>query len=153
MQSQLGALPVSVLTWHPAVGEWCVNEVIGHLIEAERQGFAGRILEIVQQDQPVLATWDQAGVARGRHDCDRVPHDLIEEFAALRAESAKLAASLTASDLEKGGMHPDVGFLRVSDLLHEWIHHDANHLRQVLGNVQAAVWPHMGNAQRFSQPE
>ena len=153
MQSQLGALPESVLTWHPAEGEWCVNEVIGHLIEAERRGFAGRIREIVHQDQPTLATWDQVGVAQARADCDRVPGELIAEFVALRAESAELAASLTSSDLEKGGRHPDVGFLRVSDLLHEWIHHDANHLRQILGNVQAAVWPHMGNAQRFSQPD
>jgi hypothetical protein len=30
------------------------------------------------------------------------------------------------------------------------MHHDRNHLRQLLANVQAGVWPHMGNAQRFS---
>jgi hypothetical protein len=38
----------------------------------------------------------------------------------------------------------------VSDLLHEWVHHDRNHFRQLLANVQAAAWPHMGNARRFS---
>jgi hypothetical protein len=38
----------------------------------------------------------------------------------------------------------------VADLLHEWVHHDRNHLKQLLANVQAFVWPHMGNAQRFS---
>jgi hypothetical protein len=48
--------------------------------------------------------------------------------------------------------HPDVGRLRVTDVMHEWVHHDANHDRQILANVQAAVWPHMGNARRFSQP-
>jgi hypothetical protein len=36
-------LPEAVLRWHPAAGEWCVKDVIGHLIEAERRGFAGRI--------------------------------------------------------------------------------------------------------------
>src|SRR5712692_5052540 len=152
-QSQLGALPGRVLTWHPAMGEWCVNEVIGHLIEAERRGFAGRIREILRQDRPTFATWDQAGVSQARNDCARDPGKLIKQFAALRAESAELAAGLTAADFERGGVHPVVGFLRVSDLLHEWIHHGANHLRQILANVQAAVWPHMGNAQRFSQPD
>jgi len=152
-QLQLRAMPDRLLTWHPATGEWCVNEVVGHLIEAERRGFAGRIREILHEDQPRFVTWDQPGVARARQDCARNPEELIGEFAALRAESADLAAGLTDADLERGGVHPVVGFLRVSDLLHEWIHHDANHLRQILANIQAAVWPYMGNAQRFSQPD
>jgi hypothetical protein len=41
----------------------------------------------------------------------------------------------------------------VEDLLHEWVHHDGNHLRQALGNVQAYVWPKMGNARRFTRPD
>lgn len=36
-------LPDVILGWHPADGEWCVKDVIGHLIESERRGFAGRI--------------------------------------------------------------------------------------------------------------
>jgi hypothetical protein len=43
-----------------------------------------------------------------------------------------------------------VGRLTVRDLLYEWVHHDRNHLRQILANVQAFAWPHMGNARRFS---
>ena len=38
------------------------------------------------------------------------------------------------------------------DLIHEWVHHDRNHVRQVLANVQGYVWPAMGNAQKFSAP-
>jgi hypothetical protein len=34
--------------------------------------------------------------------------------------------------------------------MHEWIHHDRNHLRQLLANTQAYVWPSMRNAQLFS---
>ena len=25
--------------WHPAAGEWCAREVVGHIIEAEKRGF------------------------------------------------------------------------------------------------------------------
>ena len=63
-----------------------------------------------------------------------------------------LVAGLGAADLGRGGRHPKVGLLHVSDLLHEWVHHDRNHLRQLLANVQAFAWPSMGNAQRFSRP-
>ena len=48
-----------------------------------------------------------------------------------------------------GRASPKVGFLSVRDLLHEWVHHDRNHIRQMLANVQAFAWPHMGNGQRF----
>jgi hypothetical protein len=55
--------------------------------------------------------------------------------------------------MPRGGLHPQVGRLTVDELLHEWVHHDGNHLRQALGNVQAYVWPNMGNARRFTRPE
>lgn len=41
----------------------------------------------------------------------------------------------------------------MSDLLQEWLHHDGNHLRQIMAAVQDFVWPAMGNAQRFSLPD
>ena len=73
----------------------------------------------------------------------------VAEFDRIRADSVRLAAGLSAADLARGGRHR-VGFLTVRDLLHEWVHHDRNHMRQMLANVQAYAWPHMGNAQRFS---
>ena len=47
-------------------------------------------------------------------------------------------------------MHPEVGLLRVDELLGEWVHHDRNHIRQLLAVTQARVWGQMGNARRFS---
>jgi hypothetical protein len=75
---------------------------------------------------------------------------LLDELAALRRESAALVRALHAAELDRGGEHPKVGFLRVRDLLAEWVHHDRNHIRQALANVQAYVWPAMGNTQKFS---
>ena len=148
--AELTALPPAALAWHPAPGEWCANEVMGHLIEAEQRGFAGRIRIILDGDNPPLAVWDQAQVARDRRDCERDAAQLLAEFAALREASVTLVVGLKDGDLQRGGHHPKVGFLRVQDLLHEWIHHDRNHLKQILTNVQAFVWPHMGTTQRFS---
>ncbi|HEV8439951.1 MAG TPA: DinB family protein [Methylomirabilota bacterium] len=150
IRSEVTGLPEPLWVWHPAAGEWCVKEVLGHLIEAERRGFAGRIRIILGGDSPALDNWDQEDVARARRDCERDGRGLLEEFSALRMDGATLVAALREDDLQRGGHHPKVGFLRVGDLLHEWVHHDRNHLRQMLANVQGAVWPHMGNAQRFS---
>ena len=124
--------------------------MLGHLIEAEQRGFAGRIRIILAGDMPELAAWDQDEVARLRRDQERSWADSIGDFTRLREDGVALARGLTSADLSRTGRHPKVGLLRVSDLLHEWVHHDRNHIRQIMANIQAFVWPSMGNAQRFS---
>ena len=145
--------------WRPQAGEWSANECVGHLIEAERRGFAGRIrtiLDAVHADVPFypdLESWDPPAVAKARRDDARDPADLTDEFSALRDDSLRLVRSLRAEDLTLHGMHPEVGRLRVDELLGEWVHHDRNHVRQILSVTQARVWDQMGNAQRFSLEE
>jgi hypothetical protein len=148
--SLLRGLTPEVASWRPAPEEWCVNECVGHIIEAEKRGFAGRVRIILGANEPQLEDWDQAGVARARQDCERTSRQMLDEFEPLRSESLELVRSLKPEQLQRGGIHPQVARLSVEDLLHEWIHHDANHLRQAYANVQAYVWPHMGNARRFS---
>jgi hypothetical protein len=146
-------LPPALLRWHPAAGEWCVLEVIGHLIEAEERGFAGRVRTLLAEADPEFRTWDQSAVARARRDCERDPASLLAGWTRLREASAALVDGLHPGDLARAGRHPSVGRLSIADLLAEWVHHDRNHQRQILANVQAYVWPHMGNARRFSRPE
>jgi hypothetical protein len=151
LRSELAALPDEALGWHPAPGEWCLKEALGHLLEAERRGFNGRIREILAQPGAALEGWDLAAVARQRRDCQRPASELLHEFLALREDSVRLVRGLAPRDLQHGGEHA-IGFVRVGELIQEWLHHDRNHFRQALANVQAYVWPHMGATQRFSQP-
>jgi hypothetical protein len=139
--------------WHPSPGEWCANEVLGHIIEAERRGFNGRVRRFLTEDEPNVIGWDQLAVAAERRDCERDPGSLLEEFLPLREESIALVAALKPVDLARFGLHDRVGRLTVGDLIGEWVHHDRNHVRQLLANGQARVWPQMGNAQRFGAPD
>ena len=140
--------------WRPEPGEWSANECVGHLIEAERRGFAGRIRRILAADRPDipadLEDWDPPAVAEARRDHLRSGAELAAEFDALRAHGVRLVRSLKAADMARVGIHPLVGPLRVEELLGEWVHHDRNHVRQMLAVTQARVWAQMGNARRFS---
>jgi hypothetical protein len=127
-----------------------VKDVIGHLIESEKRGFAGRIRIILDQDGPTFEGWDPPAVAKARRDCDKDVRALLSELSAMRVDSGTLVASLGERDLSRGGQHPKVGYLTVNDLLHEWVFHDRNHVKQALANVQAYVWPAMGNSRRFT---
>ena len=76
------------------------------------------------------------------------PAELLAEFTERRTASITLVQTLTATDLDRGGS-PRGRIPNRQRPLHEWIHHDANHLRQMLANIQTYTWPSMGNAQRF----
>ena len=149
LRAEAEALGPEALTWHPANGEWCVNEVVGHLIEAEERGFRGRIERIIEQPGRTLQTWDQAQVTKDRHDCEMNGVELIAELVQARDRSVRLLRELQDDQLELSGEHPQVGELRVIDLLHEWPHHDREHAKQALSITQAYVAQHMGNARRF----
>ena len=153
LRAEFAAAPETLLRWRPAPEEWCLLEVVGHLIETEERGFAGRIRTILAEERPQFMTWDPSSVARERQDEQRDPVELLAEFIRRRTAGIAIAEALTAADLDRGGDHPEVGFLTINDLLHEWIHHDTNHLRQMLANIQSYTWPSMGSAQHFSAPD
>src|SRR5450756_2765412 len=48
--------------FRPIPGIWCPNEVVGHLIEADKRGFAWRIRSMIAEENPALHTW---GADRG----------------------------------------------------------------------------------------
>jgi len=150
IRGEYSRLPRRVLAFRPAPEEWSILEVLGHLIEAEQRGFAGRIRLILAQDGRTLERWDPDQVARDRRDWEKDPSVLLGEFVRRREVSLQLVERLRDADLDKRGEHPTVGTLTVNDILHEWVHHDRNHIAQMTANVQACAWPHMGNAQKFS---
>jgi DinB family protein len=150
LRNEVEALPDEVRGWHPAPGEWCVNEVLGHLVEAEGRGFAGRIQIILDHENPRLETWDQVAVTRDRADCGRPGDQALAELLAARVISVELVEGLSEESLERGGEHVSVGPVTVRELLQEWVHHDRNHVKQILSNVQAYAWAAMGNTRKFS---
>lgn len=136
--------------FHPAEGEWCAKEIVGHLVEADQRGFAGRISRILEEDRPELASWDQAQVAARRADCHKPWEEVLTEFTSVRRRGLLLLEELSEADLDRVGLHPEVGELRVRDVVHEWPFHDREHLRQLLSNVRVLLWPDLGNARNFS---
>lgn len=150
---ELTAMGDAVGGWRPAPGEWSANECVGHLIEADRRGFAGRIRRILAEDGVAEVGWDQIAVAAARRDWERPVAAVIEEFATGRNEGIALVTALAPSDLDRSAEHAAVGRVTVGELLQEWVFHDRNHIRQLLANAQARAWPRMGNTQRFTRPE
>ncbi len=102
----------------PAPGEWCANEIVGHLLEADRRGFIGRVGAVLAADGVVFQPWDQPAVAAARHDAERDPEGLLAAWLGAREADLGLVATLPASALDRSGTHPAVGELTIGNLLH-----------------------------------
>lgn len=149
LRQRVTALPDRAVARHPGSAKWCIKEVIGHLTEEDKRDFVGRIQAMLDEVEPFLRLNDQVEVARLRHDCDKNLLDLLDEFDTIRCSSISFVMKLGVTDLDRGGVHPKIGRIRIRELLHEWIYHDLNHLKQIDANVQDFFWEYLGNMQRF----
>jgi hypothetical protein len=149
LRELISALPHRAVAYHPGPRKWCIKEVMGHLTEEDKRDFVGRIEAMLHESEPRLKLNDQDEVARERHDCDKNIDELLDEFTTIRTASIGFVKQLSAADLERRGIHPKIGFIRIRELLHEWVYHDLNHLRQIEGNAQSFLWNHLGNMRGF----
>jgi hypothetical protein len=133
-----------ILIWRPAPGQWCINEVVGHLIEADRQAFMVRIKGMLAEKRFEIRAVDADKIAAGRSDHKRDVFELIDELDRQRITCAEMIMNLSPGDMERSGIYPPHGAFRISDFVYEWAYHDWDHLQQILNNLKAQVWPRMG---------
>ena len=137
----------ALLRQRPAEGEWCVLEVIGHLIEADRDAFHYRVADIVAGNRTITPVSPTAPViAKGYRDW--AYSDLIGAFARERAISVEFVRSLSLADLQKSADHDKYGTFTAGDFIAEWPYHDMEHLSQIAANLQQPYPLFMSNTMR-----
>jgi hypothetical protein len=111
---------------------WSPYDVIGHLIHGERTDWLPRVRMILEygENRP-FNPFDRFAQFTG--DPNRPLDQLLDEFAALREESLAAVRELKigAAELEKRGLHPALGTVRLQELLATWVAHDLDHLAQI----------------------
>lgn len=108
---------------------WGANEVVGHLIVAEREDWMPRLRRILQDGEkkpfdPFAHDATVEGFSMGA---------MLDEFEKLRIENLRelRAMRLSETDLARTGMHPSLGRVTAAQLPSTWAVHDLHHLRQI----------------------
>ena len=107
-------------------------DVLGHLIHGERTDWMPRAKRILEfGESRALDRFDRR--AQERESQGKSLPQLLDELARLRAENlAELRAlNLTEQDLNRRGLHPELGTVTLSQLLATWAAHDLTHLHQI----------------------
>jgi len=135
----------------PAPGKWSVQVILAHLADAERLGMRDRVEAIVTEDRPVFEPFDQEKRVIELH-YDRIdPRVSLASLTRQRRANVKWLRKLRPAQLRRVGVHKTVGEVSALDFLYEWAFHDLGHLKQILEVKRYALYPRMGNMQKFYQ--
>lgn len=119
---------------------WSVYNVVGHLIHGEKTDWIPRLEIILNHGTKVPFTpFDREAMLNQPQDISL--NSTLDEFAILRRENLQrlIYFNLGSEDLQKQGMHPELGVVTVEQLLASWVVHDLSHLSQV-NRVLAHQW-------------
>ena len=111
---------------------WSPYDIVGHLIHGEKTDWIPR-MEIILSDRADKTFVPFDRFAQFEDSKGKSLQDLLLEFAELREMNlASLQLrNLKSEDLQKTGMHPELGPARLSELLASWVAHDLNHIAQI----------------------
>ena len=132
LRALLLGLPERWLRGNEGPETWSPLEVLAHLIEGEKTNWMPRVRVIYEQgEEGQFAPFDRFAHLRASEG--RSVNDLLDEFAALRAQSLEevRALQLTPADLGRTGQHPEFGRVTLGQLLATWTAHDQAHLVQL----------------------
>jgi hypothetical protein len=125
----------------PAASEWCVNEIMAHLLHVETELFLPRLRRMATEDQPSFAPFSPEPWARERDHTDDAFSASHAAFVRARAETLAFLRALPAGAGERLGLS---GFFGPISLLQYATHvadHDVEHLRQMQACAHAVTAP------------
>ena len=122
--------------------EWIMNnegpetfspfDVMGHLIHGEKTDWMVRTKIILEfgLSKP-FTPWDR--FAQFEESKGKTLKQLLDEFDELRKHNIHwlMSQNLSEPDLDKKGMHPQLGDVTLRNLLATWVVHDLTHIAQI----------------------
>lgn len=110
---------------------WSPFDVIGHLIHGEKTDWIPRA-KIVFEHGPDQTFEPFDRFAQYEISKGKTITQLLQEFEHLRKKNLETFKSLDiTNNLDKKGMHPELGEVSLRNLLSSWVVHDLGHISQI----------------------
>jgi len=107
-------------------------EVVGHLIHGEKTDWIPRAqIILVHGESQRFDSYDR--FAQREASQGKIVGELLNEFTDLRQENLEILRGfeLQESDLDRTGIHPELGRVTLRQLLATWVVHDLGHIAQM----------------------
>lgn len=110
---------------------WSAYNIMGHLIHGEKTDWIPRAKIILNSPGNSFEPYDR--FAQEKLYSTQTFEALLNEFKDWRSQNLDTLKSwqLTPQDLDKEGLHPDLGLVTLRQLISTWTIHDMIHLNQL----------------------
>ncbi len=131
LNALLMGLPDTWVSATEGVGTWSPYDVVGHLIHGERTDWIPRARHIMAGETRPFESFDR--MAQFTESQGKSLGELLTTFAELRRENVAtlMAINLSDADLDRRGLHPELGEVTLGQLLATWVVHDLDHVAQI----------------------
>lgn len=131
LQDWLSGLPDNFIHNNEGSDTWSPYDIIGHLIQGEKDDWIPRAKIIISGEERSFEPFDR--FAQFEHSKGKSLVELLDEFRALRNENLNNLKELNIQegDLDKTGIHPELGEVTLRQLLSTWVAHDLSHIVQI----------------------
>ncbi|OZB96192.1 DinB family protein [Paenibacillus sp. XY044] len=113
-------------------GTWNPLEVVEHLIEAEKHNWIPRMESILAEgENNPFPAFDR--FFHLKEASERTVEEALLEFHSIRMENlSKVREFVDPALIEKTGLHPEFGVVKLRELLSTWVVHDFTHMAQIV---------------------
>ncbi len=119
------------LRYKPSPEKWCITEILAHIGDSEIV-FGHRIRHALAEDKPHFSPMNQDAWAAALGYMEAGAAEHLETYSVARRANVRLLRRLKASDLERGGFHPEKNRVQtVAEIIQYMSEHDPNHLGQI----------------------
>ncbi len=115
----------------PAPGKWNIRQITRHVADTEIVA-AMRLRQIIAEDRPLMALFDQDLWADHLAYTERDALDSALKFRTLRADMSAILDSLPADAFARVGLHPERG----AATLAEWVKRFGVHVETHVGQIR-----------------
>jgi hypothetical protein len=132
LDALLRDLPHAWTTATEGANTWSPFDVIGHLIHGELTDWLPRAKLILEHaNTRPFEKFNR--FAQLEASSAKTLEQLLDEFAAVRRRNLDELRSLrlTDADLDRAGLHPELGPVTMRQLLATWVAHDLDHVMQI----------------------
>jgi len=132
LSTLLEGLPEEWIYHNEGPKTWSPFDVLGHLIHGEKTDWIPRIRIILHESSDkTFEPFDR--FAQFKESENKSLSSLLKEFETLRIKNIETLDSFNLSndDLERWGTHPELGKVKLSELIATWTAHDLGHLYQI----------------------
>lgn len=128
----LSGLDTKLIKWRIDDDRWCLQEIVCHLLDEEREDFRLRCKITLEQPGEEPPRIDPEEWVTSRKYMEKDYANTLQLFLDERRDSVEWLRSLQDPNWSNGFKHRIYGMMTASMFLTNWLGHDLLHIRQII---------------------